>query len=119
MKDFRNFIKTTTQEFLNENESKNDLDLLKKIADNVSNKLHCDKFGSCVHFAEEFVLEVYGINPELLLGFFVIEGYVDWQHGDDIPQQHTWIELINGEKIDPTFEQFTKHGWANFSKKKK
>ena len=118
MKDLKQFIKTTIREFLNENNSKNNLELLKKVAEKVSSKLYCDKFGSCVHFAEEFVLEVYKVNPKLLSEFFVIEGYVDWQHGDDIPQQHTWIELTNGEKIDPTFEQFTKYGWANFSKKR-
>lgn len=111
------FIKKPSEIFLNENNSKNSLDLLKKIAANISDRIYCDKFGSCVHFAELFVLEVNKIDSNLLSLFFVIEGYVEWQHGDDIPQEHTWVELINGEKIDPTFEQFTKYGWAIYSNK--
>jgi hypothetical protein len=107
---------TNMREFLNESISNDNT--LRKIANDVSNKLYCDKFGSCVHFAEEFVLEVYKVNPNLLEGFSVVEGYVDWEFGDDIPQQHTWIELSNGEKIDPTFEQFTKYGWADYSQKR-
>jgi hypothetical protein len=105
-------------EYLNENNLLDKFGILKNIADIVSDKLYCDKFGSCVHFAEEFVLEVHKNNPELLTEFFVIEGYVNWEYGDDVPQQHTWIELLNGEKIDPTFKQFTKYGWANISKKR-
>lgn len=113
----KQFIRTKLREFLNE--STNNSYLIKKIADSVSDKLYCDRNGSCVHFAEEFVLEVYSINAELLSEFFAIEGYVDCKIGDVIPQQHTWIELTNGEKIDPTFKQFTKYGWANYCKKNK
>jgi len=90
---------------------------LHDVAEELSKKMYCDKFGSCVHFAEEFVLKINDINPELLNDFFVIEGYVDWEHGDDIPQQHTWIELESGEKIDPTYIQFTKYGSASYSRK--
>jgi len=88
---------------------------LLEIAHNLSEKMHCDRFGSCVHFAEEFVVLVYGIDVKLLDEFFVIEGYVNWEHGDGIPQQHTWIQLADGGKIDPTFEQFTKYGRATYS----
>ncbi len=88
------------------------------VSEELSKKMYCDKLGSCVHFAEEFVLKIKNYNPNLLKEFFVVEGYVDWQHGDGIPQQHTWIELKDGTKIDPTYEQFTKYGWANYSNKK-
>jgi hypothetical protein len=93
-------------------------ELLNKIADKLADTMYCDRFGSCVHFAELFTEKVNEVNPNLLNCFKVVEGYVDWEYGDDIPQQHTWIELNNGEKIDPTFEQFTKYGWANFSNKR-
>jgi len=116
MKDLRGFIKTTIQEFLNENA--NTYQILYDAAKELSEKMHCDRYGSCVHFAEEFVLKINNINPKLLNDFFVVEGYVDWEYGDDIPQQHTWIELKDGTKIDPTYEQFTKDGWANYSNKK-
>ena len=116
MKDLKQFIKTTIREFLNEGLDSNKI--LFDIAKELSEKMYCDKFGSCVHFAEEFVLKINDINPELLNDFFVIEGYVDWEHGDDIPQQHTWIELKDGTKIDPTYEQFTKYGWVNYSNKR-
>ena len=96
-------------------ESFND-NLLKELANELSETMHCDRFGACVHFAEEFVLKVNEVNPDLLSTFSVIEGYVDWQHGDGIPQQHTWIELESGEKIDPTYIQFTKYGRASYSR---
>lgn len=98
------------------NESSNEL--LSDIAKELSEKMNCDITGSCVHFAEEFVLKVHKINPNLLNDFSVIEGWVNWKHGDNLPQQHTWIELNNKTKIDPTFNQFTKWGWANYSTKK-
>jgi hypothetical protein len=83
--------------------------VLKNIADEVASNLYCDRFGSCVHFAEIFVEAVYKQDPNLLSQFDVIEGYVDTEIGEGIPQQHTWIELKNGDKIDPTFVQFTKY----------
>jgi hypothetical protein len=87
----------------------NDDSVLKNIADKVASSLYCDRFGSCVHFAEIFVEAVYKQDPNLLSQFDVIEGYVDTEIGEGIPQQHTWIELKNGDKIDPTFVQFTKY----------
>jgi len=116
MKDLRRFIKTTIREFLNE--SVNTYQILYDVAEELSKKMYCDKLGSCVHFAEEFVLKINETHPQILNDFFVIEGYVNWEYGDDIPQQHTWIELKDGTKIDPTYEQFTKYGWANYFKKK-
>lgn len=65
--------------------------------------MHCDRFGSCVHFAELFVEKVSKENLRLLDNFNVIEGYVVTNDGKF---EHTWIELQNGEKIDPTFKQF-------------
>jgi hypothetical protein len=76
---------------------------LEKIASDVSEKLHCDRFGSCVHFAELFVLEVERVAPNLLDTFLVIEGYVTTTAGKF---EHTWIETKDGTKIDPTFKQF-------------
>jgi len=92
-------------------------DIIKSTANQLVETLHCDRFGACVHFAEEFVLKIHQINPELLNQFFVTERFVNWSHGDGIPQQHTWIELLNGEKIDPTYIQFTKYGTASYSRK--
>jgi hypothetical protein len=98
-------------------ESREDFALY-QLAEEIATKLHCDRVGNCVHFAELFVLKVAEMAPELLDRFIVVEGWVDWQHDDGVPQQHTWIELKDGEKIDPTFEQFTKWGWARYSKKR-
>ena len=99
--------------FENFNDNSDD-NLLKQIATELSDTMHCDRYGSCVHFAEEFVLKVNEVNPEILNTFYVIEGYVNWSQGDGIPQQHTWIELESGEKIDPTYIQFTKYGSASY-----
>jgi hypothetical protein len=93
--------------------------ILKQISKKISNKLHCDRHGSCVHFAEIFVEEVNDKYPELLNDFDVIEGYVNAKFGNGIPQEHTWIRLNNGEIIDPTFSQFDKYDSnANYSKKR-
>ncbi len=95
------------------------INILKSIANEVSDKLHCDRYGSCVHFAEIFVDEVNEKYPELLNDFDVIEGYVNTKIGDGIPQQHTWIRLKNDEIIDPTFLQFTKYDTkSSYSRKK-
>jgi hypothetical protein len=83
--------------------------ILKRIAKELGDKLHCDRHGSCVHFAELFVDEVNEKYPSLLNDFDVVEGYVNSKAGDGIPQEHTWIRLKNNEVIDPTFLQFTKY----------
>ena len=94
-------LKEYITKLLNENlEPSNEL---KQYADEVSSNIYCDRFGSCVHFAELFVEKVSKENPSLLDNFNVIEGYVVTNDGKF---EHTWIELQNGEKIDPTFEQF-------------
>jgi hypothetical protein len=93
--------------------------ILKGIAKKISDKLHCDRHGSCVHFAEIFVDEVNEQYPELLNDFDVIEGYVNVKFGAGIPQEHTWIRLNNGDIIDPTFSQFDKYDKnAQYSKKR-
>ena len=93
--------------------------ILKGIAKKISNKLHCDRHGSCVHFAEIFVEEVNDKHPELLNDFDVIEGYVNAKFGNGIPQEHTWIRLNNGDIIDTTFSQFDKYDKnAQYSKKR-
>ena len=76
---------------------------LQKISDEVSSKLYCNRFGNCVHFAELFVSAVEKYAPSLLNTFFVIEGYVTTTAGKF---EHTWIETKDGDKIDPTFDQF-------------
>lgn len=111
-----NKLKTTFKGFLNESEDTSKI--LIDIAQNLAEKMHCDIGGSCVHFAEEFTELVNSINPTLLDEFDVVEGWVDAKMGEGIPQEHTWIELHTGEKIDPTFSQFSKWGWAHYSKRK-
>jgi hypothetical protein len=101
MNDLKQFIKTTIREFLNEGLYSNNT--LIDIGKEISEKIYCDVFGSCVHFAELFVERVNEENPKLLFDFNVIEGYVFTNNGK---YEHTWIELKNGDKIDPTFEQF-------------
>jgi len=90
--------------FLKENQ--NDIinySFLKKEALELSNNMICDVYGSCVHFAEEYLERISNIDKELLKYIYVIEGYVYTTNGKF---EHTWIELSNGDKIDPTFIQF-------------
>jgi hypothetical protein len=78
-------------------------ELLNKIADKLSDTMYCDRFGSCVNFAELFTEKVNEVNPNLLNCFKVIEGYVTTNDGKF---EHTWIETNDKEKIDPTIIQF-------------
>jgi len=80
---------------------------LKRISKEISKGLICDKFGSCVHFAELFTLKVGEKNTDLLNHFQVVEGYVI-DSGQKF--EHTWVLLENGELIDPTFQQFSENG---------
>ena len=83
MKDFKQIIKTTIREFLNEHveNTDNDLKILFDIAKELSEKMYCDVYGSCVHFAELFVEKVEEENAILLGDFNVIEGYVFTNNG--------------------------------------
>jgi len=85
---------------------------LNKIATNVAQKVNCDIKGSCVGFAELFVIEVYKKDPKLLKQFEVVEGYVI--EGNK-KYQHTWIKTTSGKNIDPTFAQFKTD--SNYEKK--
>lgn len=76
---------------------------LRQIAEEVSKKVHCDIKGSCVGFAELFVIKAYQKDPDLLKQFDIIEGYV---LEDKKRNQHTWIRTKDGENIDPTIRQF-------------
>lgn len=76
---------------------------LNTIANNIVDQVNCSVKGSCVGFAELFVIAVYKNNPALLEDFKVIEGYVI-ENGRKL--QHTWIKTTSGEIIDPTFAQF-------------
>lgn len=79
---------------------------IEKIANDISKKLHCDRFGSCIHFAEMLVEK---LKKEILsnkVTFKVIEGWVNEPAADPPEMAHTWIEL-KGKKIDPTFSQFS------------
>lgn len=76
---------------------------LNKLATDIANKVNCNVKGSCVGFAELFVLDVYKQDPSLLNTFDIIEGYII-ENGRKL--QHTWIETKSGQKIDPTFKQF-------------
>jgi len=91
------------------NESVN---ILNKIATDVAQKVNCDIKGSCVGFAELFVIAVYKKNPKLLNEFDVIEGYV--MEGKK-KYKHTWIRTKSGKNIDPTFAQFKDD--TNYDKK--
>jgi hypothetical protein len=88
-------------------ESININETLEKIGKKIANTIRCDIHGNCVHFAELFVIAVAEEDDSLLDSFNVIEGYVDTKIGEGIEQEHTWIELKNKTKIDPTFEQFS------------
>ncbi len=92
-------------EELNESNA-NCIDYLKKKAVDIANILRCDIHGSCVHFTEVYLDSIVEDGNMYCLNYItVVEGWVDCELGEGIPQAHTWIEIM-GEKIDPTFIQF-------------
>ena len=78
---------------------------IKRIIKQIEKEMICDIPSHCIHVAEEFILKLYKKDPILLKYINVIEEYV---YFDDLDNKypHTWIELYNGEKIDPSFKQF-------------
>jgi hypothetical protein len=90
------------------------MDRAKHLADEVASRIHCNAGGSCPFFAEE-ATKVFLKNG--ITDFFVVEGWVKSKL-ETYWRQHTWIE-IEGEKIDPTFLQFSGLGEINYVKQVK
>jgi hypothetical protein len=92
----------TFSKFLENEENKSDLQKAKEIADNITKILQCKKGGTCMAFATWFTKNA---TKKGIKDFTVVEGYVQYKN-EKHWRQHTWIEM-NGEKIDPTFDQFS------------
>lgn len=58
--------------------------------------------GSCMLAAEYITKKLLERG---ILNFKVVEGYVSFD-GVEWDEAHTWIEMANGEKIDPTLKQW-------------
>jgi hypothetical protein len=71
--------------------------------------LHCEKGGVCPFFAEMATKKLLENN---ISNFLVVEGWVKGKN-ERFWRQHTWIE-VEGQKIDPTFTQFSHLGKANY-----
>jgi len=69
--------------------------------------------GSCMLAAEIITAKLLkrGIKD-----FKVIEGYIEMPNFNDDELAHTWIELKDGTKIDPTIKQFTDRGEIEYGK---
>jgi len=93
---------TTFKQFLENQEDKSDLDKAKDVANNIAKILQCKKVGTCMAFATWFTKVAL---KKGITNFMVVEGWVKYEQEDN-RRQHTWIEM-NGEKIDPTFDQFS------------
>ena len=81
---------------------------LKRIAKKISDKLHCDRHGSCVHFAEIFVEEVNDQHPDLLNDFDLSANNGGWQWAsgsgcDSAPQFRVFNPSEQQKKFDPNF----------------
>ena len=90
------------KQFLENTEDKSDLDKAKDVANNIAKILQCKKVGTCMAFATWFTKVAL---KKGITNFIVVEGWVKYKQEDNW-RQHTWIEM-NGEKIDPTFDQFS------------
>jgi len=75
---------------------------MQEILDKIEDSIHCDASGSCRFFAGDATKTLLDAG---IKDFKIIEGYVK-QPEEDFKLQHTWIELSDGTKVDPTFEQF-------------
>jgi hypothetical protein len=91
--------------------------LLKNISNDISMEVNIERSGSCMLFAELFNRYVIENHPELIESYKIVEGYVSPEKYPYIKYTHTWVELNNGDKIDPTFKQFSVNG-KHFYKKR-
>lgn len=89
-----------------------------EVVNTVASKLHCNKFGSCIHFVEMVVEKLAKEIKNNKIDFIVYEGYVADIAADPPLMQHTWIEK-DGKKYDPTFAQFTRGSQYSDKNKKK
>ena len=92
---------------------------LKNISDVISMNVDIERSGSCMLFTELFNRYIIKNHPELMEYYKVVEGYVSPEEYSLIRLQHTWIELNNGDKIDPTFKQFFINGKHLYKKRVK
>ena len=77
-----------------------------QIAAKVARKICCRKSGSCRYAAKDITK---ALLDKGLSDFQVVEGYVRQPSGECGPRnQHVWILLGDGTKIDPTKIQFEK-----------
>ena len=77
-----------------------------QIAAKVARKIWCHKSGSCRYAAKDITKALLDNG---LSDFQVVEGYVRQPSGECGPRnQHVWILLGDGTKMDPTKIQFEK-----------
>jgi hypothetical protein len=77
-----------------------------QIAAKVARKIWCHKSGSCRYAAKDITK---ALLDKGLSDFQVVEGYVRQPSGECGPRnQHVWILLGDGTKMDPTKIQFEK-----------
>jgi len=70
--------------------------------------INCEQDGICIAAATEIVKKLLADG---IRNFKVIEGFVWLNNSDDLyPTEHTWIQMDNGEIIDPSAAQFDKYG---------
>jgi hypothetical protein len=80
----------------------NNKNILHFLAKEAVNNLHCDISGICSYSAELISLRLL---KEGFSDFLAVEGYVRVP-GWTGRTTHSWIELLDGSILDPSFEQF-------------
>lgn len=67
------------------------------------------RLGSCIAAAEIFARQLLEAGVD---GFQVVEGWVTFAgYGEESESTHTWIEMADGTKCDPTVTQFRAWGF--------
>ena len=73
-------------------------ELLRRIVNQVTGGITCYQYGICVALAYELTKAFLEHD---IYDFVVKEGWVD--DGGPEPSAHTWIEMLDGTPIDPSF----------------
>ena len=78
--------------------------MIHEIANKIAGYFRCSNRGSCGAYAAWLTL---ALLHHKITRFKVVFGRVHtWVADGSVRPQHVWIELPNGEKIDPTIVQF-------------
>ena len=80
----------------------------KKAQTDLPQDFDCSKLRNCMEAAE---IVMKNLLLKAIKDFYIVEGWINFNNNEETETTHTWIELSNGDIIDPTKEQFKTWGY--------